>query len=68
MRIKIITLFGLVALGLAACGETVGEQALLGGAAGVGTAAVLDGDPVVGGLVGAAGNVVYCDRYPERCR
>ncbi|MEL6099977.1 MAG: hypothetical protein AAFV87_13760 [Pseudomonadota bacterium] len=52
---------------LAACGDTVGEQALVGGAAGAGTAVVLDGDPLAGAAVGAAGNVLYCQQYPERC-
>lgn len=52
---------------LAACGETVGEQAIVGGAAGAGTSLVLDGDIVTGAAVGAAGNVLYCQRFPERC-
>lgn len=53
--------------GLSACGDTLGEQALFGGAAGAGTAVVLDGDPLVGAAVGAAGNVAYCQTYPSRC-
>lgn len=52
---------------LAACGDTLGEQALLGGAAGAGTAVVTDGDPVTGAAVGAAANIAYCQAYPERC-
>ncbi|MDJ1008823.1 MAG: hypothetical protein QNJ13_13485 [Paracoccaceae bacterium] len=47
-------------LGLTACGDTVGEQALFGGAAGVGVAAVTDGDVLTGAALGAAGNVAYC--------
>jgi hypothetical protein len=47
-------------LGLTACGDTVGEQALFGGAAGVGAAAVTNGDIVTGAALGAAGNVAYC--------
>ncbi len=54
--------------GLAACGDTFGEQAIFGGAAGAGTAAVFDGDILTGAAVGAAGNVLYCQRYPEKCR
>ena len=54
-------------LALAACGDTLGEQALLGGAAGAGTAVVTNGNPVTGAAVGAAANVAYCQTYPERC-
>ena len=54
-------------LGLAACGDTLGEQALFGGAAGVGVAAATDGDIVTGAALGAAGNVAYCQTYPSRC-
>jgi len=46
--------------GLAACGDTTGEQALLGGGAGAVGAAVLSADPIFGAAVGAAGNVLYC--------
>ncbi|HEY9039898.1 MAG TPA: hypothetical protein VIN05_13260 [Roseovarius sp.] len=53
---------------LAACGDTLGKQALIGGGAGLGTAAVLDGNLAAGALVGAAGNVAYCQSFPERCR
>ncbi|QBF32853.1 hypothetical protein [Thalassococcus sp. S3] len=53
--------------GLAACGDTVGEQALIGAGAGAGTAAVLDGDLVAGAAVGAAGNVLFCQQNPSRC-
>ncbi|WP_306155029.1 hypothetical protein [Roseovarius sp. MMSF_3281] len=61
--------FALVSvLGLAACGGTVPEQALFGAGAGVGTAAVLDGNLAAGAVVGAAGNVAYCQAYPHRCK
>ena len=53
---------------LAACGDTLGKQALIGGGAGLGTAAVLDGNLAAGALVGAAGNVAFCQAYPERCK
>ncbi|MFP7673389.1 hypothetical protein ACG74X_08540 [Marivita sp. S0852] len=56
-----------VLLGLAACGDTLGEQALLGGAAGAGTAVATGGDPLTGAAVGGAANVAYCQTYPERC-
>jgi len=54
-------------LGLAACGETVPEQAIFGAGAGVGTAAVLDGSLAAGAVVGAAGSIAYCQAYPDRC-
>ena len=36
-------MLGSLALGLAACGDTVGEQAIIGGAVGAGAAAVTSG-------------------------
>jgi hypothetical protein len=61
MQIKRFTLPLLVALiGLAACGDTLPEQGLIGAGAGAGTALVLGGSVATGVVVGAAGNVVYC--------
>jgi hypothetical protein len=62
-----LTLAVLALGGLTACGDTFGEQALFGGAAGAGTAAVLDGDPLVGAAVGAGANVLYCQENPSKC-
>ncbi|MCB4379050.1 hypothetical protein FZX02_01010 [Synechococcus sp. MU1644] len=67
MRIKTLVLVTAAALGLAACGDTVGEQAVFGGAAGGVGSAVLGGNAVAGAAVGAGANVLYCDRYPSRC-
>lgn len=67
MYIKTIGLALLVCGGLSACGDTMGEQALIGGAAGVGTAAVLSGNLLTGAAVGAAGNVLLCQTKPELC-
>lgn len=53
--------------GVAACGDTLGEQALFGAGAGAGTAAVLDGDLLAGAAIGAAGNVLYCQENPGKC-
>lgn len=53
---------------LAACGQTVGEQALFGGGAGAIGSAALGGDPIAGAAVGAGGNVLFCQAYPHRCR
>ncbi|MEX0280528.1 MAG: hypothetical protein AB3N13_04970 [Arenibacterium sp.] len=57
---------GLLA-GLAACGDSVGEQALYGAGAGVGAAALLDGDVYTGAALGAAANLVYCQQNPGNC-
>jgi hypothetical protein len=58
----------LVLSAFAACGDTLGKQALIGGGAGLGTAAVLDGNLAAGAVVGAAGNVAYCQAFPDRCK
>ncbi|SIS22968.1 hypothetical protein [Roseovarius nanhaiticus] len=52
---------------LAACGDTVVEQAAIGGVGGLGTSAVLGGNLAAGAVVGAAGNVAYCQAFPDRC-
>ncbi|MBT8155551.1 hypothetical protein KMP13_17095 [Epibacterium ulvae] len=54
-------------MGLAACGETTGEQAVVGAAAGTVGSALLQGNLVTGAAVGAAANVIYCKEYPRRC-
>ncbi|WP_116597329.1 hypothetical protein [Primorskyibacter marinus] len=54
-------------VGLSACGDTLGEQAIIGGGAGAAGAVVTDGDPLTGAAVGAAANVAYCRTYPNRC-
>lgn len=53
--------------GLAACGDTLGEQALIGGGAGALASEAAGGDALTGAAVGAAGNVAYCQTYPSRC-
>jgi hypothetical protein len=68
MRIKGIIL-GFTLLGaLGACGDTLGEQALIGGGAGALAGVALDGDPVTGAIIGGAGNVAFCQMYPSQCR
>ncbi len=54
-------------LGLAACGDTTGEQVAIGAAAGTVGSALLEGNLVAGAAVGAAANVIYCKEYPRRC-
>ncbi len=60
MRFSKLILAAATCAGLAACGDSTGEQALLGGGAGAVGAAVLNSDPLFGAVVGAAGNVLYC--------
>ena len=58
MQIKTLILVPALCAGHAACGDTIGEQAGLGGLAGAGVAAVTDGNVLEGAAIGAAGNVV----------
>lgn len=60
MRISKFFLVVATCAGLVACGDSTGEQALLGGGAGAVGAAVVSADPLLGAVVGAAGNVLYC--------
>lgn len=53
--------------GLSACGDTPLEQAIYGGAAGAGTAAVVDGNILAGAAVGAGANLIYCEENPGKC-
>jgi len=62
-----ITIIVAAAAGLSACGDTTGEQALIGGGVGAGTAAVLGSNPLVGAAVGAGGNMLYCNQNPSNC-
>lgn len=67
MPLKAIILAGIACTGLVACGDTLGEQALVGGAVGAGAAAVTSGSVLTGAAVGVAGNVAYCQAYPNKC-
>lgn len=67
MRKIVFAAAAIATLGLAGCGDTLGEQALLGAGAGAATAVVIDGDAATGAAVGAAANVAYCRQYPSRC-
>ena len=68
MRIKAWVVAAIAFAGLAACGDTPGEQALIGGGAGAATAVVLDGKPFTGAVLGAAGNLLYCQTNPGKCQ
>lgn len=61
----LFAVMGLVAL--VACGDTVPEQALLGGGAGAIAGAAVGGSVITGAAVGAAGNVIYCQTRRARC-
>lgn len=67
MRIRIFTVTGVLAFMLAGCGETPLQQALFGAGAGATGAAVLDTDLATGAVIGAVGNVAYCQQYPDHC-
>ncbi|MDF1853960.1 hypothetical protein [Pseudooceanicola sp.] len=70
MQINTFKTFALAAAllgGLAACGNTFGEQAVIGAGGGAITSGVLGGGIGTGALVGAAANVAYCQHYPSRC-
>ncbi|SLN49475.1 hypothetical protein AQS8620_02112 [Aquimixticola soesokkakensis] len=67
MRNKIWIVGVVAALGLSACGDTFGEQAVLGAAVGAGSAAAVGGDVATGAVVGGAANIAYCRTYPSRC-
>lgn len=65
MSIKAFVIFS--TLGLAACGDTLGERAVIGAGAGALTASAIDADVATGAVVGAVANAAYCNQYPERC-
>ncbi|TCL08891.1 hypothetical protein BXY66_0932 [Shimia isoporae] len=67
MHTKKLALAFAAALGLAACGETIGEQAAIGAGAGALAAAVVDGNLVTGALVAGGANVAYCQLNPGKC-
>lgn len=60
MYIRKIALGLAACAGLAACGDTIGEQALGGAAIGAGAAVITNDDLAKGAAIGAAGNVAYC--------
>ena len=56
-------------LGLAACGDTIGEQALSGAVVGAGATAIFDSSAAgYGAAVGAVGGILYCQTGNRRCR
>ena len=67
MRITAAAFSIFALIGLSACGDTFGEQALIGAGAGTATAAVVGGNLAAGALVGGAANVVYCKEFSNKC-
>lgn len=53
--------------GLAACGQTTGEQVVYGASAGALGSLLLDGNPVTGAAVGTAANLIFCKENPGKC-
>ncbi|MFD1911731.1 hypothetical protein [Halodurantibacterium flavum] len=68
MQKKTIALGFALLMGVAACGNTVGEQALIGGGAGAIAGAATGGDVAAGAVIGAGGNVAFCQLNPHLCR
>lgn len=54
-------------LGLSACGDTLGEQALMGAGAGALAVGVAGGDPLLGAAGGAVANALWCKQNPGQC-
>lgn len=65
MQAKLIIAAFAACTGLAACGDTTGEQVVYG--AGALGSALIDGNLVTGAAVGAAANVIYCKENPRKC-
>ncbi|WP_092065163.1 hypothetical protein [Poseidonocella pacifica] len=55
-------------LGLAACGDTLGEQVIYGAGAGAAASAATGGDLATGAVVGGAANAAYCQSGRGNCR
>ncbi|MCU0908544.1 MAG: hypothetical protein MUF73_14155 [Rhodobacteraceae bacterium] len=68
MHIKFSVLALVAVLGLSACGDTLGEQAILGGVLGVGAAAATGNDLATGAVLGAGANVAACQVGVANCR
>ena len=68
MSIKTILLAVTASAGLAACGDTLGEQALGGGVVGAGAADVTGGSLAQGAAIGAGANVLACQSGAVRCQ
>lgn len=67
MGFKSVILAGVAALGLAACGDTVAERAVIGGAVGAGAGAVTGGNVLTGAAIGAGVNVLACELERVNC-
>lgn len=73
-HIMIAGFFSTTLLGLAACGDTMGERALTGGAIGAGAGAALGAasggsaatGAIIGGGVGAAAGAATTERHRDR--
>ncbi|WP_172296960.1 hypothetical protein [Pseudoruegeria sp. HB172150] len=67
MHIKLWAALAAAAISLSACGETPLEQGALGAGAGTGAALLTGGDLATGAVLGAAGNLAYC-QYVDRAK
>ncbi|WP_299561252.1 hypothetical protein [uncultured Sulfitobacter sp.] len=67
MFIQKIALVTVACATLAACGDSIGEQALGGGVVGAGAAAATGGSIGQGAAIGAGANVVACQTDIADC-
>lgn len=67
MRLRLILICGLAATTLAGCGDNLAKQTFFGAGAGYAGAKILGLDPQGGAILGAAGNVIYCQENPRKC-
>ena len=68
MSVRKILLAVTACASLAACGDTIGKQAIGGGAVGAGAAALTGGGLLQGAAIGAGANVLACQSGAVRCR
>ena len=67
MTMRKSTIAFLAMLVLAACGDTTGEQTVIGAGAGAATAVVLNGNVAAGALIGAGANVLASCNQKGNC-
>jgi osmotically inducible lipoprotein OsmB len=65
MKTKFWAVAMIAVLGVASCGDTLGQQLLTGGGIGGVAAAATGGDVGTGIVVGAAAGAAFCQTYPN---
>ncbi|AEI93182.1 MULTISPECIES: hypothetical protein [Roseobacter] len=67
MQIKAIAFVMAAGFSLAACGDSIGEQAVGGAAIGAGAAVITNNGLAKGAALGAGANVLFCQLSPGQC-